>query len=148
MTDHTVRLERFFDAPPETVFQAWTQRASMEVWYRDGVDFVVTVVELDVRVGGRYRIEFGPRGEPPFVETGTYLEVEPSRRLVMTETLENVDLPWADTRVTVEFDAHDSGTRVVLTHEGFPSERHRAAASEGWPGFLDRLNRLVGQQPG
>ena len=139
----TLHIERVFEAGPETVFGLWTDRSAMEFWYRDGPDFDVTVAELDVRVGGKYRIEFGPRGQDPYVESGVYLEVEPGRRLVMVETLEGVEQPWSGTTVTVEFQAHDSGTRLVLTHEGFPSSHHRDLAGMGWPGFLDRIAQLT-----
>jgi uncharacterized protein YndB with AHSA1/START domain len=148
MSDRTlVRIERLFDAPPEAVFGVWTEREAMEFWYRDGPDFVVTVTELDVRVGGHYRVEFGPPGETPFVECGTYLEIESGRRLVMVESLENVAIPWKNTTVTVEFHLHERGTRVVLTHEGFPSTHHRDLAAGGWPGFLDRIAQLFGTTP-
>ena len=141
--DTTLRLERVIDAPPEVVFRAWTTREAMEQWYRDGDDFSVNVVELDVRVGGRYRIEFGPQGEPPYVETGEYLTVDPPHRLVMTETLTGVAQPWANTTVTVVFEEEDGKTRLVLVHENFPSSAERDEARGGWPGFLDRIEALV-----
>jgi uncharacterized protein YndB with AHSA1/START domain len=144
--DTTLRIERIFDAPPAEVFRVWTDPSAMEEWYRDQPDHEVNVAHLDVRVGGSYRIEWGAVGVAPHVEHGTYLEVEPGRRLVMTEHLEGVDAPWADTRVTVELHDHERGTRLVLTHEGFPSQRHRDLATGGWPGFLDRIAVLIGQR--
>ena len=141
--DTTLRIERLIDAAPEAVFRAWTTREAMEQWYRDGAQFTARVTELDVRVGGRYRIEFGPDGHEPFVEYGEYLEVEPPHRLVMTETLEGVESPWAATRVTVELQEEDGKTRFTLTHENFPSVAHRDAAAGGWPGFLDRIEALL-----
>ena len=144
MTDETtLRIERLIDAPPDAVFEAWTTSAAMERWYADGDDFVARVIELDVRVGGSYRIEFGPAGATPYVEYGEYLEVDRPNRLAMTETLEGVEAPWSDTRVTVEL--HDDGgkTRLVLTHEGFPTTAHRDLAGGGWPGFLDRIATLL-----
>ena len=140
--DTTLRIERWFEATPEAVFRVWTEKAAMERWYRDGPDFVANVTELDVRVGGRYRVEFGPAGQPPYVEHGEYLEVSPPSRLVMSETLE-VDGGWADTRVTVELVAEGGKTKLVLTHTGFPTVEHRDAAGGGWPGFLDRIEDLL-----
>lgn len=148
MSDETtVRIERVIDAPPEAVFRAWTEREAMEQWYRDGDDFAVRVVELDVRVGGSYRVEFGPAGEPPYVEHGTYVEVEPPNRLVMTETIEGVPSAWAETTVTVLLEAEAGKTRLVLVHENFPSSAARNEAAGGWPGFLDRIDRLVAVTP-
>lgn len=146
--DTTLRLERIIGAAPDAVFAAWTTPEAMEQWYRDGEGWVARVTHLDVRVGGGYRVEFGPVGEAPFVETGTYLEIEPPHRLVMTETLDGVTTPWAGTVVTVEL--HDEGgkTRCVLTHRGFPSAEERDNAQGGWPGFLERLDRYVTAAPG
>ena len=144
--DTTLRIERLIDAPPEVVFRAWTTPEAMEQWYLDGDDFVTRVVELDLRVGGRYHIEFGPKGEPPYVETGTYLEIDPPHRLVMSETLEGVETPWSNTRVTVVLDEEDGKTRLVLVHENFPSQQHRDNAGGGWPGFLDRIERYVARR--
>ncbi len=141
--DTTLRIERLIDAPPDVVFRAWTTPEAMEQWYLDGDDFAVHVVELELRVGGRYRIEFGSKGEPPYVETGTYLEIDTPRRLVMTETLEGVEAPWSNTKVTVVLEEEDGKTRLVLVHEDFPSSHHRDLAGGGWPGFLDRIERFV-----
>jgi uncharacterized protein YndB with AHSA1/START domain len=143
MNDTTLRIERVLDATPEAVFRAWTTREAMEQWYRDGEDHVARVTELDVRLGGRYRVEWGPAGQPPYVEHGEFLEIDPPRRLVMTETLEGVEPGWVATRVTVELHDLDGKTRLVLLHEGFPTPGHRDLAAGGWPGFLDRIERLL-----
>ena len=140
--DTTLRLERVIAATPEAVFEALTTAAAMEEWYRDGPDVVARVTQHDVRVGGRYRIEFGPAGQPPFVEHGEFVEVDRPRRLVKTETLEGVPLPWVDTRVTFELRDVGGKTQLAITHEGFPSRDHRDAAA-GWSGFLDRLEALL-----
>jgi uncharacterized protein YndB with AHSA1/START domain len=141
--DTTLRIERVIDASPTEVFRAWTTPEAMEQWYRDGDDFVARIVELDVRPGGMYRVEFGPVGREPYVEYGEYLEVDPPHRLVWTETLEGVDAPWSGTRVTLELRDDNGKTRLNLTHEGFPTSRHRDLAAGGWPGFLDRIDRLL-----
>ena len=144
MSDRTtLRIERIIDAPPEAVFEAWTTPAAMEIWYRDGDDWACRVIEHELSVGGSYRVEWGPRGERPYVEHGTYLEIDPHRRLVMTETLEAGEGGWTNTRVTVMFEEDDGKTRLTLVHENFPSEEARDAASGGWPGFIDRVERIV-----
>jgi uncharacterized protein YndB with AHSA1/START domain len=145
MTDDiTLRIERLIDASPEAVFRAWTTKEAMEVWYRDRPDDVVRIFDLDVRVGGGYRVEFGPAGEQPYVERAVYREIDPPHRLVVNETLDGPDgNQWTDTTVTVMFEAHDGKTRLVLVHEGFPDAERRDGATGGWPGFIDRLERLV-----
>jgi uncharacterized protein YndB with AHSA1/START domain len=148
MTDNTtLRIERVIDAPPEAVFRVWTTRELMQRWYAEDDTCTARVVELDLRVGGTYRIDFGPDGEEPYVETGTYLEIDPPHRLVMSETLARAsngpDFGWAGTRVTVEFQSENGKTRLVLQHEGFPSVEHRDGAGGGWPGFIDRVAAIA-----
>jgi uncharacterized protein YndB with AHSA1/START domain len=144
--DTSMRIERVIDAAPDAVFDTWTTAESMEQWYREGEHFVARVTELDVRVGGRYRVEFGPVGQDPFVEHGEYLEIDRPHLLVMTETLEGVDSPWANTTVTLELRLEGGKTHLTLTHRGFPSREHRDIASGGWPGFLDRIERLLAER--
>lgn len=141
--DTTVRIERVVDASPADVFRAWTTPTAMEQWYRDSDDFTVRVVELDLRVGGRYRVEFGPTGQDPYVEHGEYVEIQPPHRLVWTETLDGVDAPWSNTQVMLELREDNGKTRLTLTHTGFPTSSHRDVAAGGWPGFLDRIDSLL-----
>lgn len=141
--DTTVRIERVVDASPADVFRAWTTPTAMEQWYRDSDDFTVRVVELDLRVGGRYRVEFGPTGQDPYVEHGEYVEIQPPHRLVWTEALDGVDAPWSNTQVMLELREDNGKTRLTLTHTGFPTSSHRDVAAGGWPGFLDRIDSLL-----
>ena len=96
-------------------------------------------------MGGTFRIEFGTRNTPLWIEDGKYLELDPPHRLVVEETLQNPAQPgvgWVGTRVTVEFVAEGEKTRLVLTHEGLDAEQ-REGASGGWPGFVERLAAIV-----
>jgi uncharacterized protein YndB with AHSA1/START domain len=146
MSDDTnIRIERVIDAAPEAVYRAWTTPALMERWYRETPDSVATVIHHELKVGGTFRIEFGTRNTPLWIEDGTYLELDPPHRLVVEETLHNAAEPgagWTGTRVTVEFLGEGEKTRLVLTHEGLDAEQ-RAGASGGWPGFVERLAAIV-----
>jgi uncharacterized protein YndB with AHSA1/START domain len=100
-----------------------------------------------VRVGGRFHVEFGPAGEPPYTERGTYKEIDPPRRLVLNETLDGPDgTQWADTTVTVSLEEQNGKTSLVLVHENFPSKERRDDAAGGWPGFIDRIERLLAER--
>ena len=137
--DTTLRIERLIDAPPEAVFHAWTTKEAMEEWYARRHDDVARVIELDLRVGGRYRIEWGPAGEKPYVENGVYLELDPPRQLAgdRRRCERPTATPWADTTVTVVFEEEDGKTRLTLVHENFPS--HERARQRGRR--LARLHR-------
>jgi len=74
-------VERFIDAPPETVFKVWTER--LEEWWAPK-PWTTKVVEMDLRPGGRSAlIMSGPDGAGPPME-GVILEVVPNRSIVFT----------------------------------------------------------------
>jgi uncharacterized protein YndB with AHSA1/START domain len=76
-------MERVFDAPRELVWKVLTESERIPRWWGPRTT-TVTVVEQDVRVGGRWRwISHSDDGDAPF--KGEYLEVVPPERLVRTE---------------------------------------------------------------
>lgn len=59
----SLTLQRKYAAPPEAVWRAWTTPEALKQWWGPGSPQAVSVVELDLRVGGRFRICFGgPQG--------------------------------------------------------------------------------------
>ena len=104
------------------------------------------VVQMDLRAGGRYRLE-GKMGDKPWAVWGTYREVTPPSKLVFTWSWENdpaLGEPLASgTVVQVEFHERGSETEVVVTHEGFATEKARAEHNAGWIGCLDRLAAIA-----
>lgn len=80
----TLQIKRTFAAPREKVFQAWTDPAALKRWFGPSDDFSTPVAEVDLRVGGRYRIHMkSPDGQPHTVH-GVYREVTPPAKLVFT----------------------------------------------------------------
>jgi len=141
----TLQLRRAVRATPARVFQAWTTPAEMKRWKGPG-DLAVPVVEVDLRVGGRYRVNMrAPDGSEHRV-TGTYRVVDPPRKLVYTWLWEtNPDM--GETVVTVEFRDLGGSTEVVLTHEWFPTEQDRTNHELGWTGAFEKLQSLLVAEP-
>jgi uncharacterized protein YndB with AHSA1/START domain len=129
-------LKRTLAARPERVFAAWTRPELVRRWFSPGT-LVVEEAELDVRVGGSYRIVMmSPEGDP-HSPGGVYEKVVPNEKLVFS-------WKWADselvTRVTVELRAVGEGqTELTLTHEGFPDQETQDAHDQGWAGCLVKL---------
>ncbi len=150
----TLHLSRTFTAPREKVFQAWTQPEALKRWYAPADDFATPVAEVDLRVGGRYRIEMkDPQGKSHVV-TGVYREITPPEKLVFTFGWEGGqgcggeqvgDI--GETVVTIVFEAQKQGqgiaTKVTLTHEFFPTSEIRDKHSMGWTGCLARLAKIL-----
>lgn len=129
-------LERVLPAPPEEVFAAWTTPDAMAAWMSPVGH---AEAEVDLREGGVFRVVMV--GSDFHIEhTGTYLELDPPRRLVFTWVS-----PYTGPEpslVTVELHPHPEGTRLVLTHERLPHDvvgSHR----NGWGTMLERLTGVL-----
>lgn len=141
---HDLRLERLIDGSPEEVFDAFTDSDAMLVWYQENPDWVVDVVACDVRVGGTTIVSFGPsNGEWHCREEMTYTEVARPNRLVYDEVFGAGESSSFETVVAITFEDQDGKTLFTLVQTGFPSTDERDAHQGGWPGFIDRLERVV-----
>jgi len=142
---HVLEIERTFDAPAEEVFEAWTSGEVLRRWFHGDPEWETPTAEVDLRVGGRYRIDMrAPDGTLHRV-TGTYREVDPPNRLVYTWQWETT--PGAtETLVTVEFHDRAGRTEVVLTHERLPDAEARARHEHGWNGCFEKLATLFAER--
>src|ERR1700748_3720429 len=78
-------ITRRFDAPARLVYEAWTTPALLKRWWAPKSSGMTLIAcEVDVRVGGKYRFEFGSEGSKRMAFFGKYLEVTPNSRLVWT----------------------------------------------------------------
>lgn len=141
-----LHLERLFDAPPERLFAAWTDPSLLRRWFAAEPGWTTPEAEVDIRVGGSYRLSM--RGTDGIVRTvvGEYLEVDPPHRLVYTwRWLAHGDRAADEiaTVVSVDFVAEGQRTRVVLEQRGHESKADLDSHDRGWRGCLDKLEQLV-----
>ena len=123
-SDREIIVTRTFDAPARIVFQAWTTPALFKRWWvPKSMGMSLRSCEMDVRVGGKYRLEFEPDAVAFF---GTYLEVIPPSRLVWTNEEGGEDGPVT----TVTFEDKGGKTLLVL-HELYSSKEALDAAGTG-----------------
>lgn len=145
----TLQLRRTYQVPPEQVFEAWTKPEALKQWFGPTDDFKTPDAEVDLRVGGKFRIQMiAPNGEAHVV-AGTYKEIVHSQKLVFTWAWEaggcadSESGSGHETLVTVEFRNRDGETELVLTHEQFPDAETRDKHNEGWSGCLERLRKVA-----
>lgn len=138
-------VSRTIRGPARLVFEAWTRPELFQRWWvPKAAPISLLACELDVRVGGTYRLVFGVHGsEQQMAFFGRYLEVTPHTRIVWTN--EEGDEGGAVTTVT--FEEKDGQTRVVV-HDLYPSKEALEAAiasgsTEGMPAQLEQLDELV-----
>jgi len=137
-----LRLTRFFPVEPEKVWRAWTDPQALRRWFGGESPAPASVVEADLRVGGRYRIVFGgPDGKANEV-AGVYREVVPNRRLSFTWTWPRTT-PERESTVTIEFKAVPRGTEIAFRQEGFFDEKARDNHARGWGVGLATMEKML-----
>jgi uncharacterized protein YndB with AHSA1/START domain len=143
-------VSREFAAPQELVWKAWTEPSQIKQWLGLGEGLTIESVKMDLRVGGKYRIQTKMADGEYFTAAGTYLEVKTFERLVYTWDWEKDgggtefgELEGHQTQVTVEFQATAKGTQLVLTHERFASAESRDRHQGGWQDWMSRLAKFI-----
>ena len=136
-------VTRSFNGPARIVFEAWTKPELMKRWWAPkSAGMSLLSCEMDVRVGGRYRFEFGhPASEQPMAFFGRYIEVTPHARLVWTNE-ESDD--GAVTTVTFE---EKGGKTLLVLHERYPTKEALDYSIEGMEGGMpeqfEQLDELL-----
>ena len=138
-----LNVERVFEASPERVFAAWTEPHLLKRWWGP-VGCTVTAAEVDLRVGGRYRLGIQqPSAPEPYFVSGTYQLIQPPHKLVFTWRWENPDMDIGDSLVSIEFRAKGNKTQLQLTHERLPTPEVRSHHQEGWLSILENLSSFL-----
>ena len=126
-SEREIVVTRTFNAPARIVFEAWTTPALFKQWWvPKSLGMVLRSCEMDVRVGGGYRLVFGDDPSNPAEFFGRYLEVTPPSRLVWT----NEESGESGPVTTLTFEEKDGRTLLVM-HELYPSKEALDAAGTG-----------------
>ena len=144
-SDREVVVSRMFDAPARLVFEAWTKPELFKQWWvPKSSGLTLLSCELDVRVGGGYRLVFAHDGSTTMAFFGRYLEVTPHSRLVWTN--EEGDGGGVVTTVTFE---EKSGKTLLVVHDLYPSKEAldgaiaSGSSMDAMPEMLDQLDELL-----
>jgi len=111
-SDRELVIRRAFDAPARLVYEAWTRPELFKRWWAPkSMGMSLLSVEMDVRVGGGYRVVFGKTVAESMAFFGKYLEVVPNSRLVWTNEEGGENGPVT----TVTFEEKIGKTLLVMT---------------------------------
>jgi uncharacterized protein YndB with AHSA1/START domain len=136
----TLEVRRTIRATRQRVFDAWTKPEERKKWSAPG-PMIAPLVEIDLRVGGGFRLHMrSPDGTEHRV-AGVYREIDPPNKLVYTWLWES-EPSMENTLVTVEFIDLGDRTEVVLRHTGFPTITRRDNHETGWIGCMTKLEAL------
>jgi uncharacterized protein YndB with AHSA1/START domain len=142
-SETSLQIKRTLAAPREKVFRAFTEPEALKQWWMPGEGFSVPSAEVDLRVGGAYRIGMkNPKGKVFYV-VGTYREIRAPERLVYTWRWEGIEEGMGDTLVSIELRDLSGSTELIVTHEQFPDPEVRDNHRQGWNGCLDRMEKIL-----
>jgi uncharacterized protein YndB with AHSA1/START domain len=139
-TDTQILITREFDAPRHLVYLAWTTPELLRRWWHAN-RAEITGVEMDVRVGGRWRWAARSHDGYEFAFYGEYREVVPDERLVTTETFSGV--PDAQAVSATTFAEKDGRTYLEILVEHQNRENRDGHLNSGMEdGLQDALQLL------
>jgi uncharacterized protein YndB with AHSA1/START domain len=149
-TDTQILITREFDAPKHLVYRAYTTPELVERWW-SGERGQVTSIEIDLRVGGRWRYLMVANGGFEVGFHGEYKEIVPNERLVSTEVYEGmpqpVDGPEESALNTLTLVEHDGRTTLTLLVQHDNTESRDMHVNSGMEGgmqeAMDKLEQVA-----
>ena len=140
--EFVLHLERVLAGPRELVFRMYAEPDLLAQWWGPN-GYTAPSVELDVRVGGSYRIAMQPPEGDRFFLAGEFREVDLGTRLVYTFRWEPADPDDRETVVVVSLRNRGGSTALTVDQEPFATDARRALHEQGWNESLDRLAELI-----
>jgi uncharacterized protein YndB with AHSA1/START domain len=142
-TDGQILITREFDAPKHLVYRAYTTPELIKRWW-SGDRGKVTIVEVDLRVGGKWRYVMQANEGIEVAFHGVYREIVPNERIVSTEVFEGMPDAEEAAAVTINaFNERDGRTTLSILAQ-HPSREIRdmfiRAGMEG--GMQESMNHL------
>ena len=144
-----IRLNKFVQAPPQRVYDAWLDPEQLKQWWMPDANAACSEAQIDAQVGGDFRITLGS-GEQAHIAVGQYLELDPPRKIVMSWSWEMNPAMAADSLITIElletdnpYDPETPGTEIIFTHEKLNTAVERSEHTSGWWNTLRALGYYV-----
>ena len=144
---YEMKIERVLDAPPVVVFDTIVDPAGQDEIFAGIVEgWTVQRFDIDLRVGGTWTVEFGPRdgSGPNDVLTSIFTEVDRPRRLGYDTTMYvaewNRTVPFSE---VITFEEQDGKTLLTVVQTGFETEADRDAFQSGTPDWFDAVQRAA-----
>jgi uncharacterized protein YndB with AHSA1/START domain len=145
--DTQILITRDFDAPRHLVYRAWTTPELIKRWW-SGDRGEVTSIEVDLRVGGRWRYVMTANGGFEVAFHGEYREIVPDERIVSTEAFEGMPDPDAAAALTTNTFIDKDGRTTVAVLVEHQSQEHRdmhinSGMEDGLQEAMDLLEQVA-----
>lgn len=135
----SLTMKRRLNATPAEVYRAWTDPELLMRWFGPE-NVTMQEAEVDLRVGGTYRVVMLEDNGERHQVSGAYQEIVENERLAFSWAW--VTTPERVSRVTVTFKQDGDGTILTLLHEQFFDEAALRGHTHGWTGSLVKLEAL------
>ncbi len=141
-TRPSLTLTRRFKAAPAKVYAAWTDPEKIARWFGPaGIEAGSVQAEIDLRIGGYYKLSFTSENGEYHQVGGVYREMVPNRRLVFSWAWHST--PERQSMISVSLKPDGDGTLLTLHQEALFDEAARAGHERGWSAGLDRLESYI-----
>ncbi|MEJ1127613.1 SRPBCC domain-containing protein [Variovorax sp. CCNWLW225] len=137
----SLTLRRHYPVAAEKVWRAWTDPQALKAWFGPEEIVSVPIAEVDLRVGGRFRVTMLAADGETHDVSGVYQELVPNRKLVFSWAWRST--PERESRVTVRIEPDGNGCELVLMHEQFFDEVARDGHEHGWTGAMVKLEQWL-----
>lgn len=137
-----LELKRVLEVPRGRVFRALTEPAELARWWGPR-GFTTPELDLDLRVGGRYRFTMQPPDGEPFHLCGEFRAIDPPSRLIYSFRWEEPDPDDRTTVVTMSLLDVGEVTELSLRQGEFATEARLALHRDGWTDSFDKLREHV-----
>ncbi len=136
----TLTVEYTFDLPADTLYKAWTEE--FEKWFASPHSVLMKAeVDKPFFFETEYKFETKqPASRHPHY--GRFLKLDPDKLIEMTWVTGKGGTEGAETIVTVELIPAEDGTRLRLTHSGFPNALSKDGHAKAWPEVLQHLDEV------
>ncbi|WP_298938540.1 SRPBCC domain-containing protein [uncultured Ruegeria sp.] len=139
-----VRFSEWFAVNLHQAYRAWTDPANIEQWFGP-VGYIAEVLEMEVRVGGRWRFKMSSQSGASSHHKGRYVSVVPNEFLSFTwESEEDKELTGdKETLVSVWFEPVRGGVQITLVHQKLPNRSAALSLHHGWSSGFRKLDEAL-----
>ncbi len=138
----SLTMSRNFKAPKQAVYDAWTKEEALTSWFAPTSEMSTVVHEMELKIGGKYRISMIEPGGTTHVIHGEYVALNPYDQIVFTWEWES-DEEQVNSLVTIDLSENNGTTNMMLLHEKLASQESVDLHTEGWTGCVAQLEAFV-----